>query len=272
MSNVWGVSMMRDELDIVATTVPHMLTQVDRLIVADNLSSDGTGDYLDLLAEQVGPERLIVVSDPEPAYYQAEKMTKLARQAIEMGATWVVPFDADEWWYSPFHPRVADALEAMPSRVTGATADIYDHVATALDDTTQPPELRYGWRRVEKLPLHKMAGRAHPSLVVTQGNHHVRFDDGATSARAIEHRLVIRHFPYRSVGQFIQKVRNGAAAYAAAEGLALDAGAHWRKWGQYTDEELVAVFTDWYWRDNPRDRHVASNGDVLPPLIFDPAP
>ncbi|MBK6580439.1 MAG: hypothetical protein IPG17_30630 [Sandaracinaceae bacterium] len=39
---VWGICMARNEADIIATTVAHMLTQVDRVLVADNLSTDDT--------------------------------------------------------------------------------------------------------------------------------------------------------------------------------------------------------------------------------------
>lgn len=270
MSNVWAVAMVRDEEDIVEATVRQMARQVDWLLVADNGSTDGTRGILDRLAVELD-DRLIVVDDPDPAYYQSFKMTRLARVAVEHDATWVVPFDADEWWYCPHAARIADWLEGQAQKVTGVTADIYDHVVTELDNQRVGYPARMGWRRVDKLPLHKMAGRAAPGMVIEQGNHHVRFDGGATAAAA-RRGLVVRHFPYRSAEQLIRKVRNGAAAYAATEGLAPDAGAHWRKWGAYTDDQIRQVFADWYSRGNPRAPHTTSGGDVLEPLIFDPAP
>jgi hypothetical protein len=39
---VVAVSMVRDEEDIVGATVAHMRSQVDHVIVADNLSTDRT--------------------------------------------------------------------------------------------------------------------------------------------------------------------------------------------------------------------------------------
>jgi hypothetical protein len=44
--------------------------------------------------------RVHVVTDREPAYFQAAKMTRLARAAARAGADWVVPFDADELWFA----------------------------------------------------------------------------------------------------------------------------------------------------------------------------
>lgn len=271
MTNVWAVTMVRDEADIVEATLRQMAANVDGLIVADNGSTDGTLDVLDRLRGDLAVP-VVLVEDREPAYYQSAKMTALARAAVaDYGATWVVPMDADEWWYCPHAPRIADFLERQRDKVTGVTAEIYDHVATSDDDVAVPYPARSPWRRVKALPLHKMAGRGDSAMVVMQGNHHVRFAEGERPATAVRG-LVIRHFPYRCVAQFIRKVRNGAAAYAATEGLDEDAGRHWREWGAYSDEELRGIFLDWYWRDNPRARHTTSGGDVLAPLIMDPAP
>ena len=85
------------------------------------------------------------------------------------------------------------------------------------------------------------------------------------------HRLSVRHYPYRSVEQLIRKVRNGAAAYAATEGLAADMGGHWRQWGEFSDEQLREVFVTWYWRRRP-DRAVSIEGEHQPPLVWDPLP
>lgn len=272
MTNVWAVSMVRDEEDVLEATVRNMAGQVDGLIVSDNGSVDGTRDLLARLGAEL-PVPLVVVDDPEPGYYQSAKMTGLARRAVtEFGATWVVPFDADEWWYCVQPMRIADWLESRVSaRTTGVTAAIYDHVATGEDNPAVGYPDRMPWRRQHRLPLHKMAGRGDPRMVVTQGNHHVRFDDGATVAQA-QRGLEVRHFPYRCVAQLIRKVRNGAAAYAATVGLPEDAGAHWRKWGRFSDEQIKDVFLDWYFHPQPRSPRMTSGGDVLPPLVYDPAP
>jgi glycosyltransferase involved in cell wall biosynthesis len=257
---VAAVTMVKDEADIIEATVAHMLTQVDYVVVADNLSTDGTRDILDRLAVQ--HPHLLVVDDPEVAYEQSRKMTGLANLAHDdVGADWVVAFDADEIWYSPFHDRVADHLATVADQWLVMPARVYDHVATRLDDPDDPdPTSRLGYRRNVSLPMHKVACRWRADLTIEMGNHGARYHGGATVHEA---QLVVRHFPYRSVEQVIRKVRNGAAAYAAST-LPDQYGAHWRQWGMQSDEWIAAAFHEWYYSRTPNN--------PTSDLIFDPAP
>lgn len=113
-----AVCMARDEADVIGSTVAHMLAQVDAVIVADNLSTDRTREILDEMAS-AHPGRLVVVEDPDPAYRQSEKMTALALRArLDFGAEWIVPFDADEVWYSP---SVGSPTSSTTSRRSGSS-------------------------------------------------------------------------------------------------------------------------------------------------------
>lgn len=249
---VAGIAMVRDEEDIIASTVAHMLGQVDVVIVADNRSVDGTREILDGLD-------VIVIDDPEVGYFQSEKMSRLAHFAREeFGADWVVPFDADEWWYSP-HGRIADVLDGM-SVWPIVTAELFDHVATGLDPAGVDPVMSMGWRRRTPGVLPKVACQTAPDLVIEQGNHGAHYDAPAPTAPG----LVVRHFPYRSPEQFTRKALNGAEAYAATD-LPDDTGRHWREYGRLAEaggpDVLHDVFRRWFW--------VAEPGDDL---IFDPAP
>jgi hypothetical protein len=88
-TETWAVTMVRDEADIIEGTIRHMADEVDGVIVADNLSVDGTSKILAELAAELG---IIVVADIEPAYHQAVKMTALATMASRYhGATWGGP-------------------------------------------------------------------------------------------------------------------------------------------------------------------------------------
>lgn len=255
---VAGIGMCRDEADIAATTLRHLATQVDFLIVADNGSVDGTRDILADLSRELP---LTVIDDLDRAYYQSRKMTSLSRLAGERGATWVVPADFDEIWYSRFDARIADLLDGLAPQWLTAEADLYDHVATAHDPDIADPVARMGWRRTERAPLRKVACRVRDDLVIEQGNHGASYAGGTTR---FPDYLVVRHFPYRSAEQFVRKARNGAQAYAATD-LPADVGAHWRQYGDLLEangeQALEGVFKDWFYSEDPT---------VDPTLIYDP--
>lgn len=249
---VIGIAMVRDEADIVEHTVRHMLTQVDQVIIANNCSTDGTREILEQLD-------VVLVDDPDPAYYQARKMTALATRAAVAGADWVIPFDADEVWYSP-HGRLADVLADLPPEVAIARAEMYDHIATADDPAESNPLFRLGWRRRDRGKLPKVACRPTLPVSIHQGNHSASYKTDVTDA------LVIRHFPYRSAEQFINKARNGSAAMKATD-LPDHQCAHWRGYGDilaaHGPDALAEVFHKWFYAAQPA-------ADLS--LIFDPCP
>jgi hypothetical protein len=260
MGHVTGVAMVKDEADIIGPIVEHMLGEVDYLIVADNMSSDGTRDILADLASD-HPE-LVVQDDLEVAYMQSLKTTRLAHIARERGAEWVVAWDSDEWWYSPFG-RIGDVLAGVGPQWLTCSATLYDHVATGSDPAEANPLLRMGWRRLMPAGLPKVACRTRPDLVIHQGNHGASYNGGTTDFPG---QLVVRHFPYRSAEQMVTKARNGAAAYAAATDLHPTAGQHWRDYGRlleaHGDEALHDVFRHWFFEPFPELR--------ADELIFDP--
>jgi len=261
----FGIVMVKDEADVIASTVLWMATQVDELIVADNGSTDGTRKILQGLAADLP---LTVVDDPEVGYYQSRKMSALAARALERGATWVVPFDADEIWCSRWG-RVADVLDRHTPDYGIVTAAVFDHVATGCDADDPDPVRRMLWRRPAPLPLPKVAARAACGLTIEAGNHWARHPIPARPTD--KPALTVHHFPYRSGEQVVRKVRNGAAAYAATSGLPDTMGAHWRQWGAFTDDEIGDLFRKWFWRADPRLK-VTIDGERQPPLVHDPAP
>ncbi len=93
-----GLMMVRNEADILRINVLHHLAQgIDRFLVVDNGSTDGTDRVLKELARRGGHRW---TRDDGP-YRQAEITTALAREAFHSGADWVVPIDADEFWHAP---------------------------------------------------------------------------------------------------------------------------------------------------------------------------
>lgn len=253
--SAFGVSMVRDEADVIEGTLRHMAAEVDFMVVADNGSTDGTREILRGLVDELP---LTVIDDPEPAYYQSRKMSRLAEIAARRwGAEWIVPFDADELWFAEH--RVADVLAR--TRADVAVADLTDHYCTALDEADPDPFRSMVWRRREPASLPKVAFRWQPGTVIHQGNHGVTLPEPG----AVKTLLQVRHFPYRSPAQMVRKARNGAAAYRATD-LPEELGAHWRAYGDLIDrrgeEALHDVFRLHFWYLSPTDSG----------LVRDPAP
>jgi hypothetical protein len=255
--------MVKEEEDIIGYTLPRMAAQLDHVIVADNLSQDRT---LRILCETAEAYRNItVIDDPEPAYLQSEKTTKLASMARNMGATWVVPFDADEVWVA-----AASLRDRLPEFGAGGNilveATLYDHVVTGTDDAAEPdPVKRIAHRRSYAGALPKVAAQTKSGLVIEQGNHSARYP-GRVHRCGSE--IVVHHYPYRSVEQMARKAKNGAAAYAAAGSrLPESAGAHWRDYGRFLENDGIGaieeIFTTWFYVADP------ATDDQL---VYDPCP
>lgn len=244
---VVGIAMVRDEMDVIDGVIRHMNQQVDLLIVADNLSTDGTGPVLRDLRDELG--HMLLVDDTDPAYRQSEKMTILAGLAANMFRSdvdvWVVPFDADEIWTAADGQRLRDVLPTLDAPI--AVARLTNHFRTFDDAPDRDPFRSMVWCEGGPQELVKVAFRWEPDAVIWQGNHGVTLPSGGDSAAVLD----VRHFPVRSPEQLISKARNGAAAYAAAPDLPEDMGMHWKHWGAMTDDQLREAYHQWWVYPDP---------------------
>lgn len=249
--------MVKDEADVVEEVVRHMLTQVDVVVMADNMSSDGTSDILSRIAQEF-PARMFVPKDRDPAHYQSRKMSRLAAQAARGRADWVVPFDADEIWYSADGRTIAEVLLSQPDDVSIVEALLFHHEATAADPGGAPTR-SMGWRRQQPLGLPKIACRPLVPVTIHDGNHGADYGGRAGG-------LEIRHFPYRSAEQFVRKARNGNAALSATD-LPRSTGEHWRLYGEHLQEHGEESLQAWF-----REHFYCEHPATHPGLVFDPAP
>ena len=255
--------MVKDEADIIGTTIEHLLAHVDEVVVADNGSSDATPEILRLIA--LRDDRLTVLHDGEQSYYQSRKMTALADAARTLGHEWVLPCDADEIWHSEeIEIPIRLLLERQHPEVGIVSAEVFDHLTTGepVEQTEPDPVGRMIWRRRAMSDLPKVAARLLPGLVIEAGNHGAHYPGHVHRARG----LAVRHFPYRSVQQFLSKVRNGSTAMAMTD-LPFDTCRHWREYGlaqiEGGEEALREIYQTWFHVPSPeRDRT----------LILDPAP
>jgi hypothetical protein len=200
--------MARDEADIIGRTVAHLINQGARVVMLDNGSVDGTG----YIARELGA---LVLDDPEPAYYQAHKMTALAEAHAEEGE-WVIPFDADEVWLG------LDKLSDDYDKATASTHVHVEHSRRALMNEHHP-KVAFRWR----------AGAA-----ICMGNHNVE-RAGDRDGLGL---LTVCHYQYRTLEQVKRKVRQGTAAFDLTT-LKDSYGSHWRELAALDDEALAAWWT-----------------------------
>jgi hypothetical protein len=231
IGEVWGIAMVRDEIDVINATVDHLFDQgVDRLLVADNGSVDGTRELLEQRSKD--DERVVVGVDPVVPYYQAEKMTWLAHRAWRAGADWVIPFDADEWWFA----ETGGLAEHLRQRTETV---LHAHLHHMVPREPDPEDLVGAEFVMDSTPgsVGKVAFRSHPLARLERGNHAVsRVGQVGTS-------LHIAHAIYRGPGQVLRKVRQGTKAAALTGDDVAELTPHWAKASAYGDDEVARMWT-----------------------------
>ena len=118
---------------------------VDEVVDLKRNQAWGQDDlFADLMAD-AGAGAGALRAAPVPNIAEWEKMTRLAAIAgVDHGATWVVPFDADEVWYSGFG-RLGDLLADLGPR------QVEDHPAFAQPDNAGKGVIALDGRMVEEL-------------------------------------------------------------------------------------------------------------------------
>ena len=175
---VAAVSTMLDEADICGASVSHLIGNgVGRIYVA--LSTATTDNTREIL-EQFAP--VTILDDAEPYHYQPRWINALATQAREDGADWIIPFDADEFWYAQSGETIKDALAQLPESTAVCVAAPFQHYD-------------WEWREPNHADLSKMAFRARPGVEVANGNHWVSGFDGEMNYEC----LAVREIMFRSL-------------------------------------------------------------------------
>lgn len=231
---ICGITMVKDEADILESTITHLLKHgVDYILAYDNLSTDGTTEILDGFDGDV-----TWWSDPEVGYHQSAKMSRLARIAGEGGYDWIVPFDADEIWHLP-------GLDAYGADAIEFRSHVY--LPRFADPEIEDPIRRMQWRFIEPEQYPKVAFRWQPGAELAMGNHSVALPQASIlydTRWSWDQGFRIRHYQYRDLDQVRRKIANGVAAYAATS-YAPHFGAHW-KWLASLDEAGLQAWWDSY--------------------------
>lgn len=243
--------LVKDEADIIEYVLDHLHDQVDEVEIYDNNSTDGTREILERRGERWH-------EDPEVGYFQDKKTTAAARAANKRGHSWVLPCDADEIWYVPDGRSISEYMSGIAPDVRVVTGRLYNHIPSSLDDSRDTnPISRIGWRQKSHGALPKVCVHMGPDVSIHMGNHGASFAGFGLTVPG----LVLRHFSWRTREQYLRKIRNGEAAYAATN-MDASVGAHWRMFEGASDEAILEHFDKWFYMENP-----AADKS----LIFDPA-
>lgn len=239
----------RNEADIIASTVDfHLRRGVDFILATDNGSTDGTVGILEGYQRQ-GVLRLL--HEPSHTHDQAVWVSRMARLAAqEHGADWVIPCDADEFWWPSSGSFHAELAQVPPERM----AVQVDRVNFLPPPSHAPSDLpfyqvqtlreRQSRNSLGGLLAPKVCHRGDPEISVTDGNHAVVWRGQRLEAHPAGPGLQILHFPVRSYPQFERKIRDGAEALACNTRVAPHVGLTWRR--LYADHLLAGTLPDYY--------------------------
>lgn len=176
-----AVATVYNEADIVGDSVRHLLNEgVDHVWVAHGPSTDGTGDILAEFAE------VTVVEDRDVFHYQPKWINHLVGVAGAAGAEWIIPFDADEFWYPTEAATLAEALSGIPDTVEKLLVRQFMH-------------RDWDHRYTDYHTLGKVCFRYRPWARVTNGNHDVSLSGGMAGV------VDLRELQFRSFDHMARK-------------------------------------------------------------------
>ncbi|UCR90540.1 glycosyltransferase family 2 protein [Mycetocola spongiae] len=214
--------MVRDEVDIIDSMITHHLGQgVDKFIVTDNGSTDGTTEVLQGYADTGVVD---LRHDPVHRKQQSVTVTQMARDAFTLyGADWVLNADADEFWVAQDHNlTLRDAFSHIPKTLRSFVVPVIDMTGAPAESGSGIERLLYRDTRPEE-QLRSIGLRAHSThdsvhigvadINVAQGNHYVSISSAGSPDPAFA--LEVYHLPWRSWDQFRHKVENAGRAYEA---------------------------------------------------------
>lgn len=225
------MTICRNEADVIRACILHQLKMgLDKVLVTDNGSTDGTHEELEKLARRHPVEWR---SEPERDFLPGQMYTELARQAYSEGADWVVPADADEFYYAA-RGNIRTVLEKEKD-VASIGVPIVQFVQRRSQQETTPSGLLTMTMRaprlkgstlsesgemvlnneigfVERLLPQKLIARPTENIEYSHGNHEVFNLPGEYRPKKKTNDLISMHAGYRSFESFADKAETGRRA------------------------------------------------------------
>lgn len=282
-----GLTMMvRDEADIIATTLDYYVQQgVDHIVVTDNASVDGTTEILEKFASH---GKIELWHDPEHRKNQAQAVTKMARYlASTHQVDWVINSDADEFLRPLQTDRtLADVFAEMPTGIKSFSVPVanmagplnesgFSFETAVWRDSRRPDQLRAVGLLAQ--PSHNAVHIGDPEIDVSQGNHYVSLASEGQPPNELA--LEVLHFPWRSWAQYAGRVEATGRAYTSNPHLTPSPNHHgMRDYSRLQSGTLAYHFAarlpspdtdpphlDGFIRDDSLARHIARWSLATPP-------
>jgi len=137
-TRVYAVGIVKDEKDIIVQQIKWLHNQgMDGIIVADNMSTDGTYELL----KSLHYPNLKVVIDKVTRHHQNESIVELANYACDLANStdlWIVPFEADNFICTPGKRNIRDSLLGLDDSIGAIKCNVYTYFLTELSDEKEP--------------------------------------------------------------------------------------------------------------------------------------
>ena len=211
-----GISLVKNEEDIIERFIRCNLEFLDGIIIFDNLSTDGTRDILNSLMQEGLP--VCLSDDNEPGYFQSEKMTNfLHRVGSTFNVDYIFPLDADELIECESREVFRSILSTCPKGSAGLlkwkTYVLTPELAKSQQTIFNPCDFKFH-RAKELPPYEKVVIRIDKEkvneLVLANGNHNVI---SPQVTPLVNLSIPLAHFPLRSKAQSIKRAIYGNMAY-----------------------------------------------------------
>lgn len=208
---------VKNEEDIIEACLNNTLSQCDRVLLADNESSDKTLEIASKFKE------IEIYSFPG-LYKHGEAHNMLINKCSEYD--WVVPIDADEIWHG-----IINACSSASTHTL--VVPTIKHYMAMVDECIF---------KQENFPYFKMEGiLEHPRLIFrpTHMGRPVCVDDGCHNNgikdSSVTNLVAIDHFPKRSSNQYHKKISHGYGSFIKRK-TPDQVGRHWKPWYESIDD------------------------------------
>jgi Glycosyl transferase family 2 len=202
----------RDEADVVDAQIAfHLNASVDFVVATDHSSGDGTVDILERYARQGYLHLIREHGELMDEGAWATRMSRLA--ATEFGADWIIPSDADEFWW-PRGGSLKEVLASVPGRYGIVRALLRQFVPRPDDGAFFAERMTARVATVAPIndptslfrPNLKSIHRADPKVTLSAGAHTLHETQFVPLRGWYPIEFV--HFPIRSFEQCERKYRN----------------------------------------------------------------